>query len=491
MPARIPHPFLAVVSLSLLLAAALAGSGQAQTADPPANLPPEIVARTVPSRVVYLGSEPGATANVMIVATGTTDPDGQALDYACDANGDGVFTPWFFHEPCAENVTMAGPFVAELHVRDADKAIASQGFHMEARQFEHGYVDAGWGAPTLAVVAGRPAVTYMGSDGLRFAINSQRDGGGAWTDAPVLPIDGSRQGPEPLFRPCPLAVIAGRPAVACAYETGKGWPVMFAQNARADGSGKWAAEEAVVLAGDSAPALGTIVAGPAIAYFQDGAVTLLVGQGAIGPDPVMVSKSFELLWSFDVGGAPPASHSGVVQVGGPAALPALAFLDAQKGVLTYAVNQQRDGRGKWDVVAVEPQTGDIGTPSLATVDGRPAIAYRDGARGPLKVAVASTANGLGAWTVKTVAPRAGAGRGQALATIDGRLAVAYEDENRGLVFAYDPGADYGDYWPSAVVDARVVNFSQGFFMSPSLAMVAGRPGIAYNSVGGIQFTAAR
>jgi hypothetical protein len=107
------------------------------------------------------------------------------------------------------------------------------------------------------------------------------------------------------------------------------------------------------------------------------------------------------------------------------------------------------------------------------------------------VAVASTANGLGAWTVKTVAPRAGAGRGQALATIDGRLAVAYEDENRGLVFAYDPGADYGDYWPSAVVDARVVNFSQGFFMSPSLAMVAGRPGIAYNSVGGIQFTAAR
>lgn len=47
-----------------------------------ANLPPEIVSKTLPGRVVYLGSAPGSAAGVMIVATGAADPEGQALDYA-------------------------------------------------------------------------------------------------------------------------------------------------------------------------------------------------------------------------------------------------------------------------------------------------------------------------------------------------------------------------------------------------------------------------
>jgi hypothetical protein len=54
-----------------------------------------------------------------------------------------------------------------------------------------------------------------------------------------------------------------------------------------------------------------------------------------------------------------------------------------------------------------------------------------------------------------------------------------------------PLLQYGDYWPSAVADSRSVSFDNEFLMSPLTTLVAGRPGIAYRSVGGVQFAAAR
>lgn len=494
MRTRILSVALTAAFLSLLLAASAAGSGQSQAAgEEPAGgapgLPPVISARIIPSRVVYLGSAPGSNAQVVIQATGTVDPEGKALEYGCDSDGDGVFTPWFFHEPCAETVTMAGPFVASLHVRDEDQAVTTQSFHMEARQFETAFLDTGWGAPALTTVAGRPALTYLGDDGLMFAINSQRDGEGAWTSTQILPIDFSLQTGETAYRPCPLALVAGRPAVACAYRTTNAYPVMYAASDQSAGSGRWEIKKVIVLGDDSAPVLGIIQAGPAVTVFQDGAVTLLVGGIMVGSDAVMVSEDFELLTSFDVGPALPTAHSGMVTVGGKLALPALAFLDAKKGMLTYAVNQQSNGRGKWDTVAVEPQSGDIGAPVLAMLDGRPGIVYRDGAKGNLRVALAGTPDGRGAWKITVVAPRA-AKLGHSLALIDGRPAVAFQDDDHQLLFAYDPGFDNGQYWPSAVVDVWPSWAGDGY-LSPSLALIAGRPAIVYNQIGGTAFAAAR
>jgi hypothetical protein len=208
---------------------------------------------------------------------------------------------------------------------------------------------------------------------------------------------------------------------------------------------------------------------------------------------VMVSEEFELLWSTDVGDAPPASHSSVVPVGDPPMLPAIAYLDAAKGQLVVVVNQKADGHGNWDRVVVEPQQGDVGAPSLAMIGGRPAIAYRDGIKGYVKIAIAANPDGRGAWQVSVVdaTTKPGGARVQSLAEIDGRAGVAYEHETRGLLFAYDPERPTADYWPAAVIDPRLLPFAGGgYHLNPSLALVAGRPAVIYNSAGGMQFAMA-
>jgi hypothetical protein len=131
---------------------------------------------------------------------------------------------------------------------------------------------------------------------------------------------------------------------------------------------------------------------------------------------------------------------------------------------------------------------------LAMIGGRPAIAYRDSRKGHLKIAVAANPNGRGAWSVSVVdaTTKPGGARVQSLAEIDGRAGIAYEHESRGLLFAYDPERPTADYWPAAVVDPRSVPFADGrYHLNPSLALVAGRPAIVYNGVGGMQLATAR
>lgn len=86
---------------------------------------------------------------------------------------------------------------------------------------------------SLAVIAGKPAVSYASMDGstVRFAVNTNADGSGTWNRYTVEQQVGA------FIKSTSLAEIDGRPAIA--YSGGKGNLLRFAINDSADGSGSW------------------------------------------------------------------------------------------------------------------------------------------------------------------------------------------------------------------------------------------------------------
>jgi hypothetical protein len=500
----LPRPLrLSLAALIVVFAPALLTSAQTATPVPdappamaaPVNLPPIVNASVTPRRVVYLDSMPTAGAQVMVDATKSEDPEGQPLTYAHDVNGDGVFTPWFFRAEVAEPVTMPGPFVATARVRDPLGAVGEQQVHMLARQFSRSYIRSTWNTsmPAFGLVGGLPAFVYEDYDkNLVLTGNDLADGRGRWTTVTVKPVNAMQEwlgiSDYKWGTSCQLTDIWGV-ALLCDFRMEKDGSYMLRYLVTADPwSGKWTDLEVVKVRGEPAPTLGTIAYLPAVLYFNNNSLALLVGNWSAESGAVMVGGGFELIWSEDVGAAPPATHSAVVGVGDDFALPAFVYLNAAKPQLIYAVNQQADGRGKWDYIPIEGQTGDIGRPSLAMIAGRPTIAYRDGRKGHLKLAVNDRADGRGKWQVTVVYPGTADGpRTQSLAAIDGRAGIAFEDAARGLLFAYDPGVQTGNYWPVAVVDHRG---NPALRRDPVLIAIDGSPAIGYGPFS-IQFAAAR
>ncbi len=314
---------------------------------------------------------------------------------------------------------------------------------------------------------------------------------GRWTTVTVKPVNAVKEflgvNVYKWGTACQMADIWGV-ALVCTFRMENGNYMLRYLVTDDPWSSKWNDLEVVQVRGEPAPTLGQIASLPAVLYFNNNALALLVGSWGAEADAVMVGGGFELIWSEDVGAAPPATHSAVVGVGDDFALPAFVYLNVAKAQLIYAVNQQADGRGKWDYIPIEGQTGDIGAPSLAMIAGRPAIAYRDGRKGHLKLAVNDRADGRGKWQVTVVYPGTADGpRTQSLAAIDGRAGIAFEDAARGLLFAYDPGLQTGNYWPVAVVDHRSYPTIR---REPTLIAIDGRPAIGYGPFS-IQFAAAR
>jgi hypothetical protein len=373
---------------------------------------------------------------------------------------------------------MAGPFVATMRVRAAGREPASAALHMQARQFEAAYVDVGQqDQPTLAVVAGRPAIAYRDANaGLKFAINANADGSGAWTDTVV----DARSGIE---CPCTLAVVGGHPTIASAdaiQET-----LVVARNARADGSGAWATWE---LGGEGAfmfATLTTVDGKPAVSYYHGGAIDLAVNEAADGSG----SYSFEGGATILNVGQGLAGPNATALVGDPPTLTALTTYDSNKAELVYLVQRRAPETG-WATVRLGARTRGANSPSLAMLNGRPGIAFRDYLTGRLKIALATTADGQGEWTVQdqdtSLQPKTHLG--QSLALIDGRPAVAYWHDTQGVLFAYDSGRPDSGFWPAVTIGRPVEADVTG---TPSLAQIAGRPAVVYADGVGIRFVRAR
>jgi hypothetical protein len=442
-------------------------------------------ASVTPRRVVYLDALPSAGAQVMVDATASVDPEGQPLNYAADANGDGVLSQWFFRPESSEQVTMPGPFVITARAQDPLGAVGEQQVHMLARQFSTRVASGASSSPgfAFALANGRPAFFFESSHGdLMMTSSDGGDGTGRWSTAVVKPVDvvrdwlGARE--FNWGTTCRATEHLGV-ALVCAFKPKNGGYMLRYLRSTDPASGEWSDLEVVRVSEDPAAMPGAVGYFPAILYYNNSAVVLLMATWAPGADAVRVGGGFELVWSLNVGNAPRGSHSGVIGVGPKLDQPAFAYLDAARAQLIYVVGSQADGRGKWDMIPVEGQNGDTGTPSLALIGGRPAIAYRDGARGWLKLATSEAVDGRGKWTVRTVyAPADKSPRTQSLAEIDGRAGIAFEDAARGLLFAYDPGGRADVTWPVAAI-APPLPAVIGAPRAPVLIAAGNRPAIGY------------
>lgn len=112
---------------------------------------------------------------------------------------------------------------------------------------------------SLAVVDGKPGISYydVTNTNLKFAINANADGSGAWT---TQTVDSTGN----VGRRSSLVVLSGNPAIA--YEDVDNNVVKFTRNANADGSGAWSTQ---TISGSSVSYMGNmkIVSGvPVIGY---------------------------------------------------------------------------------------------------------------------------------------------------------------------------------------------------------------------------------
>ena len=115
--------------------------------------------------------------------------------------------------------------------------------------------------------------------------------------------------------------------------------------------------------------------------------------------------------------------------------------------------------------------------SMALVNGNPAIAYYDETSGDLKYCRALTTNG-GTWGAPVVAHVGGAslvGKYPSLAVVNGRPAVAYYDDSADDLKYVRADDANGTTWPTPLTVASAGNVGQ----YAQLKVVNGRPAIAY------------
>ncbi len=330
--------------------------------------------------------------------------------------------------------------------------------------------------PTLNIVDGRPAVSYYDviNQELRFAINGQPDGLGAWTDV-LVDADGDGTSTK-VGRRSVLAVIGGFPAIA--YHDGDTGLIRFAISSDVAGAaGTWT--DSQVAGPGSRPSLADVGGFPAIAYTSVSlAIRFVINDAADGSgtwtDYPVASGAFS------------KSRGSLTVVDGR---PAIAYQDGDNfGDLRFAINSLADGSGVWTDVLVDADgdgtTEGVGwAVEMQILDGRPAIAYNvcerkifpspsgalvyneapfEGARcygtREVRLAINAAADGSGAWSDVLLAPLF---VGIPAITLD---PVRFQN--------WDPDLDLNSY-----AEPTTLSFD----------VVAGLPGAAYFGEGGVRY----
>lgn len=307
--------------------------------------------------------------------------------------------------------------------------------------------------PTLAVVGGLPGIAYYDQTNtlVKYAVNSVANGSGTWT----VRSTGVLQASPPRLA---LTAVGGNPTLAISASQ-----LTYLRASAADGSGAWT----------SVPLDATTTVG--------GSVSLLAGGGL----PMMAYRDSTLkqlkfgralaanglgAWVHTVvdDGSKSDGFAGLVSaqtlvVGNPS----LAYRGAG---LMFARNGAADGSGSWNPTLVSPDLP-AGI-SLAVIDGNPAIAYQTYV-GPdflLRFSRNDAARGEGTWTTQTVA--FAGNDGVSLASVTGNPAIAGIAPD-GLRFYRNTASDGAGSWLGPLVDGTLG------LTNASLAVVSGRPAIAY------------
>jgi len=349
-------------------------------------------------------------------------------------------------------------------------------------------VDAGtgFGKLSLAIIDGRPAIAYTDGYNIKYAISSDPDGSGEWSIRTLA----WQISATAMSR---LAEVSDGPAILILRQA-EG--AALAVNESPDGIGEWQLSTIAPQYGASGviPSLLLVSGRPAVIFpMTDGGGLVVNLHFALNSQADGLGT-----WSIsDIESAPPEErmhfgrYTSATLVGG---FPAVAYhslpLDDywQRGDLHFAVNSEAGGGGEWSVSTV--QTGGDGIvyaqwPSLAEVDGRPAIAYdrwnhsADPMRCYIKYAINTQPDGSGYWNRLTV-DTLGMSNSPSLAVVGGRPAIAY---GRGtelyggdwtLAFAENSAVDGTGAWTYHTLDDQ--SPAGG---SPSMVTIDGRPAIAY------------
>jgi len=346
---------------------------------------------------------------------------------------------------------------------------------------------------SLAVIDGRPAIAYNDGSDAKYAICSEADGSGQWNVQTFAS--------ELSFTAMPrLAEVSASPAVLITRQSALPTNLTeteVAFNETADGSADWQFSTI-------GPAYGGTGIIPSLLLFNGRLAAFFGAKNGAG-----INLSFALntrpdgmgLWDLtEVETAPPEErmsfgrYTSAALVGG---LPAVAYHSLPtgdywwRGDLHFAINSEADASGEWNVRVVE--VGGDGIvygewPSLAEVDGRPAIVYDrwNHSAEPMtcyvKYAINIQPDGSGHWNRFTVDSSMGACEEPSLTVVGGRPAIAYTRGSQPLasdfvlVYAENSAVDGTGAWTYRTVDNQ-----SPAGRSPSLALVDGRPAIAYVS----------
>jgi len=310
--------------------------------------------------------------------------------------------------------------------------------------------------PSLAVVDGRPAISYCNfSEGALMFVRAEDADGEAW-GAPYTVDDEGQAG---YFSS--LAVVGGTPAIAyCEYESGS-LKYVRASDAAGDSWGT----PVVAAAGAGAEYINLATAGnePAILYYNWFAGDLMFALSAGGSTwnaPVTVDSAGIV-----------GKHASLAIVNG---FPAATYGNYPNGDLKYVRAAEESG-ATWEIPMVVDYRGDVGWwGSLAVVDGRPAISFCDRVAGALCYVRADDADGA-AWGSPMTVDVGDTGAHTSLAVVNGTPAIAYFAWGSGdLKYASAADAEGSEWNPPQTVDGNGVVGAQC-----RLLEVNGHPAIAY------------
>ena len=469
-------------------------------------------------------AEGDAPLAVNFDASGSSDSDGNIVDYAWDWDGDGIYdgltdtpnTSHTFTDPgfvfvnlriednqggraiinIGISVTVLGnnPPVADLQVdntepdtgevvtfdalasSDAEGSIAGyawdfddDGLFDETDNGESaanglGRVKLDWALPAFQIVSVRVTDEDAAQDtaSVKIAVNG-------WGTPQTLDSTGD------MGRFTSLAIVDGSPAIS--YHDASNGDLRYVRATDPSGSA-WDTPQTVDGAGNTGwyTCLTMVNGNPAISYFDQTNDDLRYVRAA---DPT--GTSWDTPQTTDSAGNTGWFTSLVVANGNPA----ISYYDQTNRDLRYVRASDPSGTA-WNTPQIVDGAGDKGWySSMAVVNGNPAISYYDGDNLDLLYVRATDSSGTSWDTPQTPDSTGNVGLDTSLAMVNGNPAISYRNGDSGdlrYVRATDPGGSAWDT-PQTVDSAG----NTGWYTS--LAMVYGNPAISYHdaSTGNLRY----
>ncbi|MCB1219630.1 hypothetical protein KDL30_03060 [bacterium] len=339
--------------------------------------------------------------------------------------------------------------------------------------------------PTLAVVDGTPAISFIDSQNSLTRVSFIRSLSDSGADpshwAPAISIrEQFDEFTDPYIPPTGLVVADGNPAIlfagASVYETS------YIRSTTTDGMAKadWQ-QYAQIALGDSRGGLLAIVDGhPAAVYWDDSSQHLVYVRSATasGASPADWSNRINIASS----GTGLFGESLAVIDGRPGI--ACSAFTGNPSLYLHSATPAGDNQLDWASQILLAGSADMLNAFLAPVAGRPAITFHEPGSGKLRFVRAEDAGGdsASAWPAAVDITGTPVPFGASpLLDVSGKPATAWLDDGSGsLLYARSSGPDgmaAGDWDAPGVIDSDV---PEGGHLS--MALVAGHPAIAYSVV---------